>query len=126
MSFIRLQKWYDIILCYHSNRRGQTLNFMTLKLGNLWYKFEGPCCYGNRVVYSFHFCNGMKRIANFEKVKGTHFLEQMIFLKSINSLFLVIPVVALSCTCPFPIWCLGQDVEFDCISSGSLPFYLLY
>ena len=28
--------------------------FMTLKEGNLWYKFEGPSCYGNRVVYSFH------------------------------------------------------------------------
>ena len=36
---------------------------------------------------------------------------------------LVMPVVALSCTCPFPIWYLGQDVEFDCIYSGSLPFY---
>ena len=23
-------------------------------------------------------------------------------------------------------WCLGQDVEFDCIGSLSLPFYLLY
>ena len=26
---------------------------------------------------------------------------------------------------PFPVWCLGQDVEFDCIDSLSLPFYLL-
>ena len=32
----------------------------------------------------------------------------------------------LNCRCPFPIWCLGQDVEFDCIGSWSLPFYLLY
>ena len=24
----------------------------------------------------------------------------------------------------FPVWCLGQDVEFDCIGSLSLPFYL--
>ena len=31
----------------------------------------------------------------------------------------------LNCKCPFPVWCLGQDVEFDCIGSGSLPFYLL-
>ena len=23
----------------------------------------------------------------------------------------------LNCRCPFPDWCLGQDVEFDCISS---------
>ena len=28
--------------------------------------------------------------------------------------------------CPFPVWCLGQDVKFDCIGSWSLPFYLLY
>ena len=26
---------------------------MTLKENNLWYKFEGPRCYGNRVVYCF-------------------------------------------------------------------------
>ena len=31
----------------------------------------------------------------------------------------------LNCRCPFPVWCLGQDVEFDCICSWSLPFYLL-
>ena len=23
----------------------------------------------------------------------------------------------LNCRCPFPVWCLGQDVEFDCIGS---------
>ena len=23
------------------------------------------------------------------------------------------------------VWCLGQDVEFDCFGSWSLPFYLL-
>ena len=27
----------------------------------------------------------------------------------------------LNCRCPFPVWCLGQDVEFDCIGSWSLP-----
>ena len=27
---------------------------------------------------------------------------------------------------PFPVWCLWQDVEFDCIGSWSLPFYLLF
>ena len=32
----------------------------------------------------------------------------------------------LNCRCPFPIWCLGQDVEFDCIDSWSLPFHLLF
>ena len=32
----------------------------------------------------------------------------------------------LSCTCRFPVWCLGQGVEFVCIGSWSLPFYLLY
>ena len=25
-----------------------------------------------------------------------------------------------------PIWCIGQDVEFDCISSWSLPFHLSF
>ena len=25
-----------------------------------------------------------------------------------------------------PFWCLGLDVEFDCIGSSSLPFYLLF
>ena len=54
MRFILLQKWYDIILCCHSNRRGSNFDgFMTLNEGNLWYKFEGPSCYGNKVVYSF-------------------------------------------------------------------------
>ena len=28
--------------------------------------------------------------------------------------------------CSFPIRCLGQEVEFDCISSWSLPFHQLY
>ena len=26
----------------------------------------------------------------------------------------------------FPVWCLGQDVEFDCIGSRSLPFIYFY
>ena len=38
--------------------------------------------------------------------------------------------VLISCSlkgmCSFPIWCLGQDVEFDCIGSWSLPFHLLW
>ena len=33
--------------------------------------------------------------------------------------------MCLSCTCPFPIWCLWQSAEFDCIGSWPLPFYLL-
>ena len=33
-------------------------------------------------------------------------------------------LVRLNCRCPLPVWCLGQDVEFDCICSWSLPFYL--
>ena len=50
MRFIPLEKWYGIILCCHSNRRDQTFKidgFMTLKDGNLWYKLDGPSCYGN-------------------------------------------------------------------------------
>ena len=54
MRFIPLQKWYDIILCCHSNRRVDYDCFVALKEFNLWYKFHDPSCYGNRVVYSFH------------------------------------------------------------------------
>ena len=36
--------------------------------------------------------------------------------------FLFFLVPSDSCTCPFPIWCLGQDVEFDCIGPWPLPF----
>ena len=32
----------------------------------------------------------------------------------------------LGCRCPFPVWCLGQGVELDCVGSWSLPFYLLF
>ena len=31
----------------------------------------------------------------------------------------------LNCMCSFPVWCLRQDVEFDCVGSWSLPFHLL-
>ena len=41
MHFIPLQKSSDFD------------GFMTLKESNLWYKFEGPSCYGNQAVYSF-------------------------------------------------------------------------
>ena len=34
-------------------------------------------------------------------------------------------VCRLKSVCFFPIWCLGQDVEFDCINSRSLHFHLL-
>ena len=27
--------------------------------GNVWYKFEGPSCFGNRTVHSLYFSNGM-------------------------------------------------------------------
>ena len=53
--------WHHTLLPYQ--QKGSDFDgFMTLKEGNLWYKFEGPSCYGNRVVYPFHFCNGMKRM----------------------------------------------------------------
>ena len=32
----------------------------------------------------------------------------------------------LNCLCSLPVWCLGQDVEFDCIGSWLLRFHLLY
>ena len=32
----------------------------------------------------------------------------------------------LGCVCPFPVWCLGRNVELDCIGSWSLPFCLLF
>ena len=28
--------------------------------------------------------------------------------------------------CSFSVWCLGKDVEFDCVGSGLLPFHLLF
>ena len=31
----------------------------------------------------------------------------------------------LYCLCSCPVWCLGKDVEFDCIGFWSLPFLLL-
>ena len=31
------------------------------------------------------------------------------------AVFVLVP--SLNCRCPFPVWCLGQDVEFDCIGS---------
>ena len=33
---------------------------------------------------------------------------------------------SLNCRCPFPVWCSGQDVEFDCFGSWSLPSYQFY
>ena len=82
MRFIPLQKWYDIILCCHSNRLVPTLMVSLLKECNLWYKFQSPSCYGSRSVYSFHswvVWNAYRRLqwyemhtsANFEKSK-TH------------------------------------------------------
>ena len=35
-------------------------------------------------------------------------------------------LLRLNCRCPYPVSCLRQDVEFDCIGSRPLPFYLLY
>ena len=32
--------------------------------------------------------------------------------------------IAIRCFYPFPIWCHGWNVEFDCISSWSLPFHI--
>ena len=61
MHFIPLRRM--VCVSYHC-RYGMTSycvqkgsdfdGFMTLKEGNLWYKFEGPSCYGIQVVYSFH------------------------------------------------------------------------
>ena len=34
---------------------GWTCNFI---VGSVWYKSEGPSCYGNQPVHSFSFCNG--------------------------------------------------------------------
>ena len=69
---------------------------MTLKEGNLWYKFKGPSCYGNRVVYSFHSAmvwNAYHALQLYEmhtsakKCIPVLILKSQIFLKSINSLF---------------------------------------
>ena len=28
--------------------------------------------------------------------------------------------------CSFPVWCLGEDTEFDCIGPWMLPFHLFH
>ena len=40
------------------------------------------------------------------------------------SLLLFSFLCRLNCRCPFPVWCLGQDVEFDCI--GNRPDHCLF
>ena len=67
---------------------------MTLKESNLWYKFEGPSCYGDRVViqwYDTHtiLCNGMKctPVPILKSQRHTFSQQKIFFLKSINSLF---------------------------------------
>ena len=58
--------------------------------GNVWYKFEGPGCYGNRTVHSFHFSNDMQSChapkicilhtsANIEKSKAQFFQTSILF-----------------------------------------------
>ena len=60
-------------------------------------------CYDNRVMMSFHFSNGMQCMpcswdfhhtyqCKFWKVKDSNFLIQIIFLKSINSLFIPLSI----------------------------------
>ena len=51
MRFRQLQKSYCVVIA----TEGSDIDgFITLKENHLWYKFQGPRCYGNRVVYSFH------------------------------------------------------------------------
>ena len=42
------------------------------------------------------------------------------------SLVLFLFQCRLNCRCCFPVWCLGQNMEFNCICSWSLPFYLFW
>ena len=70
---------------------------MTLKEGNLWYKFEGPSCYGNHVVYT-HFilqwyethtmlCNDMKCIPVLILKSQIHKFSQTNNFSQINKFF---------------------------------------
>ena len=72
---------------------------MTLKEGNLWYKFQCPSCYGNRLVYSFHsamvlryethtmLCNGMKCIPVLILKSQRHTFSQTNNFSQINKFF---------------------------------------
>ena len=64
MRFIPLQKWYDIILCSHSSRRVQTLMVSWLWKRVIYVvNLRVLVAMVTRVVYSFHFCDGMKCIS---------------------------------------------------------------
>ena len=47
-------------------------------------------------------------------------------LSSCLSALAVFILCCLDCMRSFPIWCRGQDMEFDCNGSWSLPFHVLY
>ena len=99
MHFIPMQKWYDIILHCHSNRRGQTLMVswlwrrviyginlrvlvaMVTELCTLFISAMVWNAYHALQWYEMH------TSANFEKSK-THIFS--VFLKSINSLFYIL------------------------------------
>ena len=66
--------------------------FMTLKEGNLWYKFEGPSYYGNELCTHFISAvvwNAYHALQWYEMHTRANFLKPIIFLKSISSLLQV-------------------------------------
>ena len=86
--------WHRTVLS--SNRRVRLQWFMTLKAGNLWYKFESPICYGNRVVlisflqwYETHnmLCKGMKCIPMLILKSQRHTFSQTNNFSQINKFF---------------------------------------
>ena len=117
MLFIPLQKWYDIILCCHSNRRVQTLMVswlwrrviyginlrvlvaMVIELVHpfhsavVWNEYHALQWYETNTML----CSGMKCIPVLILKSQRHtFSQQIIFLKPINSLFSMIAPVAYS------------------------------
>ena len=99
MRFIPLQIWYNIILCCHRNRRGQSLMVSWLwrrviygiKLRVLVAMVTELCTHYILQWYETHtmLCNGMKCIpVLFWKVKDTHFLKQIFFFQ-INKFFVI-------------------------------------
>ena len=52
-------------------------------------------------------------------------LSDCLFISWLSALAVLI-LYRLNCMCSFPIWCLGQDVELNCIGSWALPFHLAY
>ena len=67
-SILRQCQIWSLMLLY--GEKGKTMDFFRnychpLKEGNLWYKFEGPSCSGNRAIYSLYRRHLCQRVYSF-------------------------------------------------------------